>query len=62
MTGKKRDEMVPSGKADAGRTTDEEWKEQDAYLDEALRETMPASDPISPGHVHHDPKAPVKKG
>jgi hypothetical protein len=28
------------------------WKDQDAYLDEALRETMPASDPISPGRVH----------
>ncbi len=29
-------------------------KEQDDYLEEALEETFPASDPISPGHVHHD--------
>lgn len=26
-------------------------KEQDDYLQEALEETFPASDPISPGHV-----------
>jgi len=25
-------------------------REQDDYLDEALKETFPASDPISPGH------------
>jgi uncharacterized protein (DUF983 family) len=29
-----------------------EAEEQDDYLDEALQETFPASDPISPGHVH----------
>ena len=28
-----------------------EWKEQDDYLQDALEETMPGSDPISPGHV-----------
>ncbi|MDQ0323917.1 hypothetical protein QO002_006124 [Pararhizobium capsulatum DSM 1112] len=26
-------------------------KEQDDYLQEALEETFPASDPISPGHA-----------
>lgn len=26
-------------------------KEQDDYLDEALKGTFPASDPISPGHA-----------
>lgn len=26
-------------------------REQDDYLDEALKETFPASDPISPGHA-----------
>jgi hypothetical protein len=34
-------------------TVNHDWNEQDAYLDEALRETIPASDPISPGHVRH---------
>ena len=28
--------------------------EQDAYLEEALKETFPASDPIAPGEVKHD--------
>ncbi|WP_242222514.1 hypothetical protein [Shinella zoogloeoides] len=28
--------------------------EQDAYLDEALKETFPASDPIAPGDVNDD--------
>lgn len=32
-------------------------QEQDAYLDEALKETFPASDPIAPGHPH-----PIKPG
>jgi hypothetical protein len=27
------------------------WQEQDEYLNEALEETFPASDPISPSHV-----------
>lgn len=30
-----------------------DWEEQDAYLNEALQETIPASDPISPGRVNH---------
>ncbi|NEI68183.1 hypothetical protein GR212_01250 [Rhizobium lusitanum] len=33
-----------------------EHKEQDDYLEEALEETFPASDPISPGHVEKKPK------
>ena len=61
MTEKKQDKIGSAPKTDAELTAEREWKEQDAYLDEALRETMPASDPISPGHVHHEPKQPVKK-
>ena len=30
-------------------------KEQDDYLEEALEETFPASDPISPGRVDKKP-------
>ncbi len=30
-------------------------KEQDDYLEEALEETFPASDPISPGRVAKKP-------
>jgi hypothetical protein len=30
-------------------------KEQDDYLEEALEETFPASDPIAPGHVDKAP-------
>ena len=37
---------------------EKERKEQDDYLEEALEETFPASDPISPGHV---PKKPQDK-
>jgi hypothetical protein len=29
-----------------------EWKGQDDYLQDALEETMPGSDPISSGHVY----------
>lgn len=28
-------------------------EEQEAFLQEALEETFPASDPIAPGHPHH---------
>ncbi|NTF40970.1 hypothetical protein [Rhizobium rhizogenes] len=31
-------------------------KEQDDYLEEALEETFPASDPISPGRVAKKPE------
>jgi len=30
-------------------------KEQDDYLEEALEETFPASDPIAPGHTGKKP-------
>lgn len=37
-------------------------KEQDDYLEEALEETFPASDPISPGHVRKQvPGTPAPK-
>ncbi|WP_181376002.1 hypothetical protein [Ochrobactrum soli] len=36
-----------------------EYDEQDEFLQEALEETFPASDPISPGHPLHD-KQPTK--
>jgi hypothetical protein len=35
---------------DAPKTDEERAKEQDDYLEEALEETFPASDPIAPGH------------
>ncbi|WP_349957507.1 hypothetical protein [Rhizobium sp. ZPR3] len=35
---------------------EKEHKEQDDYLEEALEETFPASDPISPGHVSKKPE------
>jgi hypothetical protein len=62
MNGKQRDKNEPTLKTGAERIAEQEWKEQDAYLDEALRETIPASDPISPGHVQHRTKVPVEKG
>ncbi|MFS8113328.1 hypothetical protein QD460_16510 [Rhizobium jaguaris] len=37
------------------KLTEKEIKEQDDYLEEALEETFPASDPISPGHVTKKP-------
>jgi hypothetical protein len=42
---------------DAPKTDDERAKEQDDYLEEALEETFPASDPIAPGHPSHDSPA-----
>lgn len=33
----------------------ETGKEQDDYLEEALEETFPASDPIAPGRVEKKP-------
>ncbi|MFJ6327370.1 MULTISPECIES: hypothetical protein [unclassified Rhizobium] len=35
---------------------EKERKEQDDYLEEALEETFPASDPISPGRVAKKPE------
>jgi hypothetical protein len=62
MSEKKPEKNKPAPKTGAERTAEQEWKEQDAYLDEALRETIPASDPISPGHVQHRTKVPIEKG
>lgn len=38
------------------KPSEKERKEQDDYLEEALEETFPASDPISPGHVSKKPE------
>ncbi|MFT4185046.1 MAG: hypothetical protein QM636_24345 [Rhizobium sp.] len=38
------------------KQAEKERKEQDDYLEEALEETFPASDPISPGHVVKKPE------
>lgn len=47
---------------DAPNTDDECAKEQDDYLEEALEETFPASDPIAPGHPSPgNPAKPEKK-
>lgn len=35
-------------------------KEQDDYLEEALEETFPASDPIAPGHPQEQPNKPAR--
>ena len=47
---------VKGGPTDAERELERLREEQDRYLDEALKETFPASDPIAPGHPH--PKTP----
>lgn len=44
------------GSTDAEREIERLRQEQDDYLDEALKETFPASDSIAPGHPH--PKKP----
>ncbi|WP_203422985.1 hypothetical protein [Sinorhizobium sp. BG8] len=47
-------EKPRSGKPPAQKSPEDEKakrKEQDDYLEEALEETFPASDPIAPGHV-----------
>ncbi|MEQ1406955.1 hypothetical protein ABK249_18665 [Neorhizobium sp. Rsf11] len=36
-------------------------KEQDDYLEEALEETFPASDPIAPGHPQERPAGSPRK-
>ena len=45
--------LAPDGTSDAER--ERRRLEQDDYLDEALQETFPASDPIAPGHPHAGP-------
>jgi hypothetical protein len=37
-----------------------EWKHEDEFLDEALDESFPASDPIAPGHVPPSKEKPPK--
>ncbi|NTJ06045.1 hypothetical protein G6L40_03230 [Rhizobium lusitanum] len=39
------------------KQAEKDHKEQDDYLEEALEETFPASDPISPGHVVKKPES-----
>ena len=47
---------VPSAQpSDAEREIARLHQEQDAYLDEALKETFPASDSIAPGRPHAHP-------
>jgi len=48
MTKEKQPISTPAG--------DVEAQEQDDYLEEALEETFPASDPISPGRVGKSPR------
>ena len=40
----------PSKKIDPDQSQ-KDWQEQEDYLEEALEETFPGSDPIAPGHV-----------
>ena len=42
---------VPQPASDKAAEADKARKHQDALLDEALKETFPASDPISIAHV-----------
>lgn len=44
--------MISATPTEAERERERLRQEQDAYLDEALKETFPASDPIAPGHPH----------
>jgi len=55
MTQKQNDQPVPQP-SQVPATPEEDWKEQEEALDEALEETFPASDPIAPGHIVHTPK------
>lgn len=55
MTQKQNDQAVPQP-SHVPATPEEDWKEQEEALDEALEETFPASDPIAPGHIVHTPK------
>lgn len=41
-----------SATSKAEREAERVCQEQEDYLDEALKETFPASDPIAPGHPH----------
>jgi hypothetical protein len=48
----------PSPRPGQPAKPDKDWQEQDDFLEEALKESFPASDPIAPGHVppSKDPK------
>ena len=46
----------PASPTETAREIERLRQEQEDYLDEALKETFPASDPIAPGHPH--PKSP----
>jgi hypothetical protein len=46
--------MVTQTENKAPKASDQEVVEQDDFLQEALEETFPASDPIAPGHSRHD--------
>ena len=43
---------INNGPIPADREIERLRQEQDDYLDEALQEAFPASDPIAPGHPH----------
>lgn len=42
---------TPTPPSDASPKPENDFQEQDDYLEEALEETFPGSDAISPGHV-----------
>jgi hypothetical protein len=58
--------MVNQIEKNVPKVSDEEVVEQDDFLQEALEETFPASDPIAPGHSRHDgldyPRHPPEPG
>lgn len=37
--------------SDVSKDAVQQWQAQDDFLEEALEETFPGSDPISPGHM-----------
>lgn len=49
MAPRKKDKPAETDKAAEEKRL---LQEQDDYLEEALEETFPASDPIAPGHVN----------
>lgn len=51
--------MTPTRPTEADQEAERLRQEQDRYLDEALKETFPASDPIAPGHPQ--PKKPDRR-
>lgn len=49
MTEQKQEKPSDSKTPETEKAADD-WQEQEDYLEEALEETFPGSDPISPGH------------